>query len=497
MDQSKILIAVIAGLVIAGGIFLLMNSSNSFEPSSQVQNIVSASAPTAEEANEYFSNQDWENSAEAYAEITQAEPENNQAWFRLGLSLHRLARYEEAIPAYEKALEHGFFNIQVMINLARLYSLMNRLDDSISWLRQATDAGLGALALLNNDPDLANVRGHSNFGEILTAADQNARPCEFDERYRQWDFWLGEWDVFGPGGQQVGSNHIYKLSNGCAFLENWTSAGGGPGHSLNYFDPVIGKWRQFWVSSNGTTIPQEGEFRDGAIHMEGRNYAPDGQSYQLFRGTWTPLEDGRVRQFLEQSTDEGQTWYTWFDGYYVRKEGSEEALAAVDTAASAVADSTDSQDAAAQSQCTTPEQRQFDFWVGEWDLAWDESPGFTASTGTNIIRRTLGDCVIEENFSAPEWGYLGQSVSTYDATNQVWKQTWVDSSGGYLDFVGGMEEDGRMILSREFTDQNGRQIMQRMIFYDIEQNSMEWNWERSEDGGATWNLVWNIHYTRK
>ena len=37
---------------------------------------------------------------------------------------------------------------------------------------------------------------------------------------------------------------------------------------------------------------------------------------QPFRGTWTPLEDGVVRQHFEQSGDDGATWTTWFDGYY-------------------------------------------------------------------------------------------------------------------------------------------------------------------------------------
>jgi hypothetical protein len=35
-----------------------------------------------------------------------------------------------------------------------------------------------------------------------------------------------------------------------------------------------------------------------------------------FRGTWTPMEDGVVRQHFEESSNGGQTWTTWFDGYY-------------------------------------------------------------------------------------------------------------------------------------------------------------------------------------
>ena len=42
-----------------------------------------------------------------------------------------------------------------------------------------------------------------------------------------------------------------------------------------------------------------------------------------FRGLWTPLEDGRVRQFFEQSNDGGETWAAWFEGFYTRAEAAE------------------------------------------------------------------------------------------------------------------------------------------------------------------------------
>jgi len=35
---------------------------------------------------------------------------------------------------------------------------------------------------------------------------------------------------------------------------------------------------------------------------------------------WMPLQDGRVRQHWEATTDGGKTWTTVFDGYYSRRE---------------------------------------------------------------------------------------------------------------------------------------------------------------------------------
>jgi len=55
----------------------------------------------------------------------------------------------------------------------------------------------------------------------------------------------------------------------------------------------------------------------GTIHTVGDN------ATQRFRGLWTALPDGRVRQFFELSTGDGATWATWFDGYYARKSVDE------------------------------------------------------------------------------------------------------------------------------------------------------------------------------
>lgn len=100
--------------------------------------------------------------------------------------------------------------------------------------------------------------------------------------------------------------------------------------------------------------------------------------------------------------------------------------------------------------CSEEQAKQFDFWVGTWDLEWTDAKG-VKQTGTNVINKILGGCVIEENFNgggSPE--YLGKSHSLFDAKSRMWKQTWVDSGGDYLDFVGEFK-DGKMMLWREFT----------------------------------------------
>lgn len=141
-------------------------------------------------------------------------------------------------------------------------------------------------------------------------------PCTNPER-KQFDFWVGTWTVRLPNGKVAGANTIEKKHRGCALIESWTSARGGTGVSTNYWDPGKRKWVQNWVDGTGGIIQLEGGLVGAAMRLQGRYVKADGTTSRL-RGTWTPLDDGRVRQLFEESKDNGKTWTTWFDGYYSR-----------------------------------------------------------------------------------------------------------------------------------------------------------------------------------
>jgi hypothetical protein len=141
--------------------------------------------------------------------------------------------------------------------------------------------------------------------------------------------------------------------------------------------------------------------------------------------------------------------------------------------------------------CSQPEARQFDFWIGEWNLEWG-----SGSKGRNVIEKSLGGCVIVENFDGtPAIPLRGMSVSTFNPRSRRWHQTWVDNQGSYLDLVGEYKTSS-MVLQRKGTV-NGKEVLQRMVWYDIKQDSLQWNWERSEDEGKTWTVLWKIKYLRK
>lgn len=52
-----------------------------------------------------------------------------------------------------------------------------------------------------------------------------------------------------------------------------------------------------------------------------------------------------------------------------------------------------------------------------------------------------------------------------------------------------------MILSRKI-NYEGKEITQRMVFYNISENTFDWNWESSTDNGENWKLNWKIKYSR-
>lgn len=150
--------------------------------------------------------------------------------------------------------------------------------------------------------------------------------------------------------------------------------------------------------------------------------------------------------------------------------------------------------------CSTPQHAGFDFWIGEWELSWPAeqmggSPGEQGS-GTNRVERVLDGCVIQENFSTNDGSFRGHSVSVFDIDTGIWRQTWVDSSAGYIVLTGRFEGD-MLILTTEPRERDGQVALNRMVFRDIGPDSLNWDWQGSRDGGDTWNNLWNIGYRRR
>lgn len=151
------------------------------------------------------------------------------------------------------------------------------------------------------------------------------------------------------------------------------------------------------------------------------------------------------------------------------------------------------QDEEQPAPCSTEEYRQLDFWVGEWNASWVDAEG-TEQHGMNRITRELDNCMIEENFDGnPGTPLVGHSISMYVGRLGHWKQIWMDNQGSFLDFHGGPDDEGFHFTMERPVEEAPHM---RMIFRNISEDSFDWHWQRSQDGGETWEDSWHIHYTR-
>jgi hypothetical protein len=147
-------------------------------------------------------------------------------------------------------------------------------------------------------------------------SDDPVERCEAPEQ-RQFDFWVGEWEVAGPKGKVAGHNSITLLFDGCALREEWSGAGGHRGTSLNAWVAERSVWHQTWVDSTGGVLLLEGGLRDGAMVMEGSAPKPDTGGVVRHRISWSATDADHLRQHW-QTSDDGEEWQTVFDGRYSR-----------------------------------------------------------------------------------------------------------------------------------------------------------------------------------
>ena len=137
----------------------------------------------------------------------------------------------------------------------------------------------------------------------------------------------------------------------------------------------------------------------------------------------------------------------------------------------------------------------FDFWLGEWEANWIDAEG-NMMIGSNTISKDLDGKVIRESFSHPASNYQRTSISVFNQSDSTWRQAWADNTGNYVDFKG-VVSDGIRVFQAEAIMSGEEKVIRRMIFYNIQPDSFDWDWEISKDGGKTWKLSWQINYLRK
>lgn len=161
---------------------------------------------------------------------------------------------------------------------------------------------------------------------LITAQVHAQRPCSAPA-YRQFDFWIGEWEAFGKNGQKAGDSKVSLILDSCIILEEWTSASVTQGiryagKSFNTYNVQTKQWQQTWVDNvGGTNEYLEGSSGLGSIQFQSRPFVISKDSMAIRRLSFTKLSSDKVRQHGEISKDNGKIWQTEYDLEYRRKKG--------------------------------------------------------------------------------------------------------------------------------------------------------------------------------
>lgn len=145
--------------------------------------------------------------------------------------------------------------------------------------------------------------------------------------------------------------------------------------------------------------------------------------------------------------------------------------------------------------CTSPESRQFDFWLGEWDVSPGQSPVIVAES---VVTLHDQGCVILENWR-PFRNAHGHSINAYDAANGKWRQTWVDATGVITQYAGAQDDGGVIRLENLGSGLGDSRPAEqrRMNFSRIDENTVRQWGERYDAAAQTWNTEWAFLYRRR
>ena len=307
----------------------------------------------------------------------------------------------------------------------------------------------------------------------------NGHPCSATP-YRQFDFWLGNWNAFS-GTTLSGTEVVTSRLGGCAIDELWTSAFNGRGRSLSSYDASTGTWSQMWVASNGcpaSVIVVEGSFGDGSMTMEGRREQPDGFLFNppCFFGTplvvflhadrirWTLLESGAVL-------------------YQAATANNDAPLPTLPPPTPTSGLRYEPVERVASFSPPTPSfcpnraaAKQFDFMIGTWDMHEGNGNG---AQGTAEFTKDMAGCLVEERVTG-NGDYEGWSFNTFDVFSQKWLRTYVDNEGRRIYMKGGLI-DGRMVLEGTV-----RSVLVRVAWEPESPSRVIQRWSYSRDSGASW-----------
>lgn len=290
-------------------------------------------------------------------------------------------------------------------------------------------------------------------------------PCLDDVAYRQFDFWLGNWDVFSPAGPQVGTSMITMELDGCVIAESWTDADGGRGRSINTYDTDTDQWHQTWVSANTQGhLRMAGGIVNGEMVLAGVRESPVFGLTLFNEFRWATLDPDIVRQTGELRIP-AIDLVSSFTGIYHRVE---------EIMPAAEAPRTDCQVGG-----VSEESRRLDFLIGDWSVETKNG----RLLGESTVQTDLGGCLFEERFTTSR-GYEAVAFTYWDRVVARWYRTYIDSEGERLELEGAFHGDRLVLLGSNGGP--GGMVDVRLTLAPRAGGGVDQTVEISRDGGTTW-----------
>jgi hypothetical protein len=296
-----------------------------------------------------------------------------------------------------------------------------------------------------------------------------------DRKHRQFDFWVGKWNVQNPAGAIGSTSVITRELDGCVVMENFIANNGYQGRSLNIYDERDGRWYQSFVDNTTGNYRLTGglQGRDMVMNADQTAFLPGVGVFQRTSVvTWSPLAGGRVRQVFDESFNGGPVTRT-FDGLYLPTPSPDRATP----------------NDPGFCRTTIPGARQLDFWIGDWKVSSKHGHRF----GRSAVTSDLAGCLIEENFSSKH-GLRSRSFLFYDFTADRWFATYADNTGEHYELSGGLE-GAKMVLTGDERLRRGKTVRIRATLEPAD-GGVKQRVELSRDGGTRWKTISVLTYAR-
>ena len=143
--------------------------------------------------------------------------------------------------------------------------------------------------------------------------------------------------------------------------------------------------------------------------------------------------------------------------------------------------------------CSAPEYRQLDFWIGDWDTFEADAPS-GASIARARVKPIAQGCAIHELYEQND-GLIGDSILSYDAVRKQWQQTWVTNRGALMVLWGNFK-NGELVLEGDVHLRSGKSVRQR-IAWKAEANGVRESAVMSKDGGKTWTAAFDVLFRKR